>query len=507
LPGEELFIFDINKNNDELITTDGSTINYDYVSNYYVRNDGERFNVVKTGELLNNFTFMIVKNIKNNKVTSFSNISPRVLMTEFYKRNGIIIEFNMNSIIIPTNPEFKEICVNELVFKEDNSQFIDYRKKFIMDTFNITEETVNLNDFDAAYSSEADLKDARIGKINGGFLERVEYMSTVTGRLFDIYGEIPKNVINESEWSLLELLAGLLQFLSYGLNDPFCLINFVNVLKNCASTFQSAKSNMRINQSSLNGLRDLIVTIESQLVDAHNGNGFIPTIKSRLQELSNPLNYSDKIRRLRRKYPEVVNNYIYQMTPQDVYEELNEHSNQLKTLDVSRSYQMDDCFISFDEYTYDSKYKDILKQDGFDINIKRFEIIDSRNFIDTPPREIYFCNTRKNVDNFFHIIWNNSYLKFPTYRQTCRYSRNLTSYDIEINKAKFPKESGGSNTSNNRSNFLFSRLSNCMDINSSCLNNTNTSLDVSSSLYITKKLYEFYVWVQSRNNWEMHPWI
>lgn len=171
------------------------------------------------------------------------------------------------------------------------------------------------------------------------------------------------------------------------------------------------------------------------------------------------------------------------------YSILNEVLNQ-NTTKISREYAVREFWFSYDVYFEFCNGKELEKQRTFTgTNIPYYKVLDYREFMNIPPRRFYLYLYDK-LENIYQLIYNQAYKQYPTYRKSNRYSRQMRTYWLDLGNKRYPTPElmQPSNTSSSFNNFVFGQLKKCFNTKESNLNNANTSLDINTSMYVTKKL-------------------
>jgi hypothetical protein len=104
-----------------------------------------------------------------------------------------------------------------------------------------------------------------------------------------------------------------------------------------------------------------------------------------------------------------------------------------------------------------------------------------------------FFNVSENISRIYQFILSNAYIKYPTCRYTSRYNRKIKNYYVETNYGKYPDEdkfntAQEDDTSYSTNNFLYSRLSEIINLKKTNLNKYNTSIDINTNTYLTRKM-------------------
>lgn len=167
------------------------------------------------------------------------------------------------------------------------------------------------------------------------------------------------------------------------------------------------------------------------------------------------------------------------------YDILNQSTNKTE-IAISREYTVTAFTFTYDVFYEYCGMKNV-KASTYEGSTEYYKIIDFRNFDTYPPKRLYLF-LHGDYTNIYQLIYNKAYEKYPTYRESNRYSRQMRNYWVDINNKRYPSEQTNSNTSDSNTNFVYEQLGKCMNLSQSCLNKLNTSLDTNTSMYISKKL-------------------
>lgn len=212
------------------------------------------------------------------------------------------------------------------------------------------------------------------------------------------------------------------------------------------------------------------------------------TIDDTFVDFTSPDTFIDMQKQIEDSYPQFL---TVPFQRQKDYEDLKGEANLMQQLDVSRAYKIITAEIVLNEYSFkdDQLYRKILSN-GFTLNITKYDIINKLQFPNKPPKAILLTPWQTNIKNIYNFILNTAYEKYHTYRQTNRYSRGIKKHGVEVGKILYPQGLINGDASNSNDNYQFiDNLKKCIDLKNSAINSMNFSIDVPTSMFISKKIY------------------
>ena len=172
------------------------------------------------------------------------------------------------------------------------------------------------------------------------------------------------------------------------------------------------------------------------------------------------------------------------------FELVNKYANFNGKVDIHRGYivEPEKCYIEWDEVmNLQGGLGEVPESTRYTNSMFGFKIIDTRPFENNLKMKFQFSRGTK---SYFHTITNNSHLKYPTYRKSTRYNRGLRGYILTINGVSYPEiPLQGEADSSEENNKFFDELAKCISIENSKINRKNFAIDMSTTMYITRKLY------------------
>ena len=314
-----------------------------------------------------------------------------------------------------------------------------------------------------------------------------EYMIKVYGDVTDLCKNI-NNIVNPKEAHIIDKLLSLMQAFQ-GKESEANIYKYLYVYVSMIyiRIVQKISMGSKLNTMDYDILINLGANIgkQIQLYNSIN-NTAIANVTDGLNALEDITIIDEMIYKLEEN---VTKPEIYES--QRDYETLNQIANTSTKLEVSRGYVLSsDTKIEMTEIMNinDAKEVEIPPDSNIRLEMNKYEIIDKQEFVDKVPD--LMINLKSNVKRLFHIIMNKAYIKFPTYRKSTRYNCGIKKYTLIIDGIKYPEIPISGNSDNNSDNSKYiEELSKCIEIENSKINRSNSALDMSTTNYITRKLY------------------
>lgn len=182
------------------------------------------------------------------------------------------------------------------------------------------------------------------------------------------------------------------------------------------------------------------------------------------------------------------------------YKFINKFSNEDFEKNISRKYQISNVNLVIHEYLFNNDSIYDMARTGYNYDIKSFKKVLEQDFSSNTnnpriPITLQLCNDA--VYNLFILFKNKAFDTelfpddFATYRASTRYSRKIKRFGVLINNVPYPEHFITGNSSSSIENVDFISNLKKTVTEESFINKENFALDVSSSTYISKKLYNF----------------
>ena len=321
----------------------------------------------------------------------------------------------------------------------------------------------------------------------------LNYLKGVFTKMNFYYSNIDKNVVDKEQKKIVDYLYKICQILLeheesyasiYSLLKIFLPVTFNSIY----STYKYRQLYHKDYYEMLNLIKDFDMIIK-QYNYIHGTK--LKSVQNGIADLENPMTYKDIYAALENKYPVLSSKHM--LEKQSTYEILNTQANVANSLDISKKFYIKNIEIELEQINLSDKtvYNYFLNN-GYSIRVTNYEIVKKEYFIQKPPSKIVLLLQHTNASAIYNIIQNTAYTIYPTCRKTSRYSRLINKYTVSVDDITYPINQKKGNCSNSFTNYNFTeQLANCFPLFLSNINQLNYSLDISTSLYVTHKLYGY----------------